>query len=329
MHKMRYMNNIKQQLYLLVGKMENSNFPNFNYDYKDFYSYITKNEYTSSMIKTVYAHIDYEKLKDETEGEKALEMIHKYRMNKLKINSKYERIYYLLRLLEYIDRYTRNPFSIVQNQNFEYEGSFIKGFVKVVISPIVDYFTEGLVDDSQTLSLLLRYKKSKEWFNRQQFFENYDKLGRSEDFLDMDLRYFLYQNGIDYPFSTTKSPSGRTDIIANLQTNDPIVLEVKVIDSTKGYTKSRITSGFSQCVKYTNDYNKNVGYIVVFNADKNDKEIVFETNSEEYPTRVQYNGKNIFIVVVNINPEGKSASKIGKIDEIRINLNDLTNTASA
>ncbi len=315
---------IKNKIESLIRRLETSHLPNFNYDFKEFYDYITKNEYTSTLINNIYSNIDYEKLQDETEGQETNEMFQKYRTNQLKINSKFERIYYLLRVLEFINRYTSSPYSYVQGINIKIEGSnTIQGFIKVVINPIIDYFFESLQDDSQVLALILRYKKFREWFNRKLFFEQYDIDGRQEDFLDMDLREYLFQNGIDYPFSTPKSPSGRTDIIANIDTNDPLVLEVKVLDKSKGYTKSRISDGISQCLKYIDDYNKNVGYLAIFNADEKDKEILIDTDIKEYPTRVNYNGKNIYFIIININPKGKSASQIGKIEEIKISPTDF------
>lgn len=307
----------------LLRKLEESQLPNFNYDFKEFYDFIIKNEYLSALIKNVYSNIDYDKLLAETEGQKTNEMFNLYRKNQLQINSKYERIFYLLRVLEFINRYERSPYGYVSARNIQHDGSVIKGFIDVVIYPIVDYFFESLHDESQTLALLLRYKKYKEWFNRRIFYDLYVNNGRNEEFLDMDLREYLFQNGIEYPFSTPKSPSGRTDIVAKIDSNDPLVLEVKVIDSVTGYGKSRITDGISQCVKYINDYNKNVGYVAVFNADENDKEIIIESNTKEYPARLNYNGKDYYFIIININPLGKSASKIKKLEEIIINLDDF------
>lgn len=323
------MNSLKDRINTLQQRLKKSNVHNFYFDFKEFYGFITLNDYTSSMIQFVNSNVDFEKLQEDTEGTKITEVFRKYRHHQLTIKSKYERIYYLLRHLEYINKHCSSPYGHIQELNLKHNESVIEGFVEVCISPIVDFLTENLSFESQVLAILLSYKKFREWFDRKEFFENYEKYGRTEDFLDMDLRKFLFLNGIEYPFSTAKSPSGRADIVANLDTNDPLVLEVKIIDSEKGYYKSRISDGFAQCVKYADNYNKNIGYLIVFNADGNDKEIVFETNNSGFPTKINYNSKDYFIIVVNINPDGKSASNIKKINEIKITLAELTEETSS
>lgn len=40
-----------------------------------------------------------------------------------------------------------------------------------------------------------------------------------------------------YSFSTPSSSSGRADIIGEIDTEDLIIIEVKIFDSTKGYEK--------------------------------------------------------------------------------------------
>ena len=323
------MNSLKDRINTLQERLKKSNVHSFNYDFKEFYDLITLNDYTSSMIQFVNSNVDFENLQKYTEGAQIIEVFRKYRLNQITIKSKYERIYYLLRQLEYINNYYPSPIGYVLELNLKLNESVIVGFVEVCISPIVDFLTENLLFESQILAILLSYKKFREWFDRKEFFEKYEKYGRTEDFLDMDLRKFLFLNGIEYPFSTAKSPSGRTDIVGNLDTNDPLVLEVKIIDSEKGYYKPRISVGFAQCVKYADNYNKHIGYLIVFNADENDREIVFETNNSGFPTKINYNSKDYFIIVVNINPNGKSASNIKKINEIRITLSELTEEISA
>lgn len=323
------MNILKDKINSLQQRIKKTNVHNFNFDFREFYEFITQNEYTSSMIQFVQSNVDFEKLQNDTEGTKIIDAFRKYRNRQLTINSKYERIYYLLRHLEYINKYCQSPYGYVQELNLKINDSIIEGFVEVYTSPIVDFLTEKLSFESQILAILLRYKKFREWFDRKEFFEIYESNGRTEDYLDMDLRKFLFLNGVEYPFSTTKSPSGRTDIVANLDTNDPLVLEVKMLDSEKGYSKSRIVDGFAQCVKYADNYNKNIGYLIVYNADDNDKEIVFESNSSGFPTKINFNGKDYFIIIININPSGKSASNIKKLNEIKITLSELTKKDNA
>ncbi|RRB07871.1 hypothetical protein [Larkinella rosea] len=131
---------------------------------------------------------------------------------------------------------------------------------------------------------------------------------------------FLFDQGVDYPFSTPKSSSGRAYIIGNLDTNDPLVLEIKVYDTAKAYRKNRIIDGFGQIVKYASNYNKDVGYLVVFNLDNIEIKIVTSEpkENEAFPNRVIFNDKIYFIIFINLNSD-QTASKQGKIkiEEIR------------
>ncbi len=85
------------------------------------------------------------------------------------------------------------------------------------IIPIFLYLYENINTTSNVLFLLEKYKIRTEWFNKIGLFEAYKKLDKNyEDILEHDLRLFLFDNGIDYPFSTPKSTSGRADIAGNL-----------------------------------------------------------------------------------------------------------------
>ena len=107
---------------------------------------------------------------------------------------------------------------------------------------------------------------------------------------------FLFDQGIDYPFSSPKSTSGRADIIGSIDTSDPIVLEIKIFDRTKGYGKNRIKDGFTQVVKYANDYNKEIGYLVIFNADSGEINFKFPDKNNLFPPMITFNHKTFFFI---------------------------------
>ncbi len=108
-----------------------------------------------------------------------------------------------------------------------------------------------------------------------------------------------------------------------LHTDDPLVLEIKIYDESKNYKKNRIAEGFSQIIKYANDYHKQVGYEVVFNLDAVNFEFQCEENEKNWPNRVIFEGKTYYIIVINLN-SNKTASKSGKIKKVSITLDDLT-----
>lgn len=201
-----------------------------------------------------------------------------------------------------------------------------KIFVEKYVDPLVYYIYDELDEGSSVLYLLEKYKKRCEWFEKDTLRNLYDKsVGHQERVLDKDLRQFLFEQGIDYPFSTPSSPSGAADVVGILQTDDPLVLEVKIFDSSKNYGKNRVYDGFRQIVSYSNDYNKPVGYLLIFNMDKLEINLVTKENDKNWPIKVVFASKTYFIIFVNIPPcDTESASKRGKIEKITITEEELT-----
>src|SRR5690606_12556230 len=172
--------------------------------------------------------------------------------------------------------------------------------------------------------LLEKYKRRTEWFTYNELLNKYKIASKNyEQIFEDDLRLFLFDQGIDYPFSTPKSTSGRGDIIGSIETNDPLIVEIKILDKEKKYGKQRIYDGFSQIIKYANDYNKDVGYLVIFNVDNIEIDFVLNEKNNIFPPMVSFNNKTYFIIVVNLY-NGISASKIGTTEVLTINENDLT-----
>lgn len=188
----------------------------------------------------------------------------------------------------------------------------IVSFVDKMIEPIVHYLHDSIEETSFVLYLLERYKKRTEWFMASTLNEKYSQATSNyEQIFEDDLRLFLFDQGIDYPFSTPKSNSGRADIVGQLHTDDPLVLEVKIYDSERKYKKNRVIDGFKQIVEYANNYNKTTGYLVVYNLDP--IEILINTSSGEqtFPQRVIFNNKVYYIIFINLNYK-VSASKRGQ-----------------
>ncbi len=196
--------------------------------------------------------------------------------------------------------------------------------IEVYISPIIYVLHDRLDKSNSTIYLLEKYKRRTEWFTKKELFEKYNSANKNyEQILEDDLRLFLFDQGIDYPFSTPTSASGRADIIGEIDTEDPLVIEIKIFDREKGYGKERIKDGFSQIVKYANDYNKDVGYLVIYNMDKVELNFNFSESSNIFPPSIQFNNKIFYFIVVN-SAELKSASKTGTLKEIEITESELT-----
>jgi len=178
--------------------------------------------------------------------------------------------------------------------------------------------------------ILLRYKRRVEWFALNQLREMYITSGREgESVLDADLRRFLFESGIDYPFSQPASPHGKADIVANLETDDPLVLEVKVWDSDKGYKEDRLRDGLRQVMDYATKYGKDKGYIVLFNLDEQPISFTSQQNNGEWPPRIEYGGKTYFFMDVHIADITKPISQQDKGKPVQTTKVDLANLLAA
>lgn len=217
-------------------------------------------------------------------------------------------------------------FDIQNNMFFSYGNSneTLTGIVENYLEPIFNVLHDKLDKSSSIIYLLEKYKKRTEWFTKKEISSQYQKAEKNyEQILEDDLRLFLFDQGVEYPFSTPSSTSGRADIIGEIETDDPLVLEIKIFDREKNYGKDRIKEGFTQILKYANDYNKDVGYLVIYNMDKAELNFNFSEKNRIFPPRIIFNNKTFYFVTIN-SLVTKSASKTGKIEEIEITENELT-----
>jgi len=194
------------------------------------------------------------------------------------------------------------------------------------IEPIYNYISDNLKYYSSAVYLLNRFKRRTEWFKRNEYYNKYNNLKKNyEEWLTKELMLFLYDNGIEYIISEAKSPSGKSDIIANLNKEDSIVLEVKIFDENKNYGKSYIKKGLNQVIRYAEDYEKTIGYLVIFNTD-NRAELKFELqtdNDESLTNELVYKNKTVHFVVINVSPNQPTASKANQLKTIKITEADL------
>lgn len=192
----------------------------------------------------------------------------------------------------------------------EYD-SILRDFTEAVVDPLVNFLHDQIDDEGNVLYLIERFKLSAEWFRRKELYRIYrEDTSVGEASLDQELRASLFEGGVDYPFSQPSSPSGEADIVALLGSGDPLVLEVKVFDPTLSKDKSHLRQGFHQVLRYANDYNESLGYLVIFNCS--DRQLVIsseEASEAEFPTRITYGGRTFFVIPIDIHPDTVSASK--------------------
>jgi hypothetical protein len=172
--------------------------------------------------------------------------------------------------------------------------------------PIAEYFKEKIVTIDSFQYLLIRYKLQAEWFEKENLFSLYsEETTKGESVLDMSLREYLFNQGIDFPFSKPSSPSGEADVVSIVK-QKPISLEVKIFDND-GRTQAHIRQGVTQAFRYAQDYGESSAYLVVFNVS--DRELLFKLSSSDVPQRIVIGDKTIYIFVVNLFSFKETASK--------------------
>jgi len=179
----------------------------------------------------------------------------------------------------------------------------VQGFKEQVFIPFYDYIFERVSDGDFLLYLLVRFKIKSEFFDKKNLFNIYKHSGREED-LDKELRRFLFIEGIDYPYSKPKAPSGEADIVLEIEEN-PVPLEVKIFDPEKSYNKKRIIDGANQVKRYADDYNYPMGYLVIFNPSNK----YLEVSSSYHPPILSIGSKEVAFIIIDINPSRPTASK--------------------
>lgn len=182
-------------------------------------------------------------------------------------------------------------------------------FTELFVISLYNYLVNQIKSSSAMLYLLLRYKRWAEWFEAERLRKAYKEAERTgEKVLDSDLRRFLFESGIDYPYSQPRSPGGQADIVAGLETDDPLVLEVKVWDSEKSYKKDRVRDGLRQVMDYAEKYGKDKGYVVMFNLDPKPLVFVSEVNPGEWPARIEQN-RTYYFIDINIAEQKEPVSQ--------------------
>ena len=200
-----------------------------------------------------------------------------------------------------------------------------RDLTEAIVDPFVNFLHDQIDDGGNILYLLERFKLKAEWFRREELYGLYQgDTSVGESSLDQELRASLFEGGVDYPFSQPSSPSGKADIVALLGSDDPLVLEVKVFDPDRSRGKSNLRQGLHQVLRYANDYNQSLGYLVMFNCS--DRQLVIsseEASGAEFPPRITYGGKTFFAIPIDIHPDIASASKEKPASRLTIGYKEL------
>jgi hypothetical protein len=167
-----------------------------------------------------------------------------------------------------------------------------------------------------------------EWFARQNLYDRAMKDTRNaEAVYNLDLRRFLFSEGINMPFTQAQSPSGESDVLTGLDTDDPFVGEVKIYGA--GRAKRNLAGGVQQALSYASDYGKQVGYLVIINLSGKPLSLPSDEDPELWPPRITVAGTRVYLIAVRALPPIASASKLGKLAPVTITHDDLVDPDAA
>lgn len=196
---------------------------------------------------------------------------------------------------------------------YNHEGVYdaaLEGFKNNYLEPLYEYLDEQLDDQRAILALLRRYKHKCEWFQREYLYDLWEaETKKGEKRLALHMYEYLHDQGLDLSIEPS-SISGKADLVAAQNTDDPLVADAKVFNPDKGKDSAYITSGFNQLYTYTLDFNEPFGYLVIFKTCAEDLKFAL-TNVAQSTPYVTLNNKTIFMITIDIFPHDKPASKRG------------------
>ncbi|MGH3252545.1 MAG: hypothetical protein ACRDOI_40900 [Trebonia sp.] len=195
-------------------------------------------------------------------------------------------------------------------------------FTEHIVSPLFDFLLEQVAAEGSLLYILGRHVRRVEWFDRDDLYTRaMQDTRKTEEVYDTDLRRFLFSEGINMPFSQARSASGLSDVLADLDTEDPLVCEMKIFDAASR-SKRHLASGANQVLQYATDYGKQAGYLVITNLSGRPLNLPSEESPKTWPPRVTVAGVCIYLIAVRALPT-LPASKQGKPAPVTISYDDL------
>jgi len=198
-----------------------------------------------------------------------------------------------------------------------------RAFAERILRPLFDYLGERIGAESSVLYVLERYVRRVEWFDRDDLYARaMEDTRKVEEVYDTDLRRFLFSEGINMPFSQAKSASGLSDVLTDLDTDDPLVCEVKIFDGDNR-SKRHLASGVNQAIHYASDYAKQVAYLLIINLSGRSLSLPSEDDPKIWPPRITVAGIRVYLIGVRALPPTASASKLGKPAPVGITYDDL------
>jgi hypothetical protein len=198
----------------------------------------------------------------------------------------------------------------------------LESFKDIFLEPLYEFLDESLDDKALILSLLIRYKRRCEWFERDRLFKTWsENTQRGEKHLALDLYEYLFDQGINFQIEPT-SASGEADLVKSQAGEEPLIADAKIFCPEKGKGKSYVAAAFNQLYIYTLDFNEPYGFLIIFKTCEESLHFALPEKAASAPF-LTHNNKTVFFVVIDLFPHDLSASKRGQLRSIEITDSDL------
>jgi hypothetical protein len=190
-----------------------------------------------------------------------------------------------------------------------------RDFAEQVAQPLVDYLDEQIGEGTSVLYAIERYVRQIEWFDRDRLYVACSAAPRqAEDTYDRHLREFLFREGFNMPYSQQRSPSGLSDVLSDLESDDSLVCELKLYDGdNRGI--AHLAGGVTQALQYATDYGKSAAHLVIINLTARPLLLPNDGSVTAKPPYLDLPGVRVYLIQVRGLPR-QSASKQGRTEPL-------------
>lgn len=201
-----------------------------------------------------------------------------------------------------------------------------RDFAEQGVQPLIDYLSEQIGDCSSVLYTLERYVRQIEWFDRERLHGEFINTRRGEEVYDRHLREFLFREGFNMPYSQQRSPSGLSDVLSDLESDDALVCELKLYDGINRDI-AHLASGVTQALQYALDHNKHIAHLVIINLTARLLVLPSDGPENAKPPYLDAPDVRVYLTQVRGLPRD-SASRQGKTQPLKVDRANLIGDGS-
>ena len=125
------------------------------------------------------------------------------------------------------------------------------------------------------------------------------------------------------PFSQAKSASGLSDVLTDVDTDDPFIGEVKLFNAGN-HGKRELATGVNQAIQYARGKNKGSGYLVAVHLSGRQLELPTDGPKGTWPPYLEVGGVRVYLITVRALPV-PTASQQGKPRPVSVSREDVVN----